>query len=138
MHKKLAPTQWLSLILVVVFGGLTIWLNDRSFLMLKKTILPWTMASAIGVMQLMGKNGLKLLLGGEVTLPDEVWRKISFAWMFFFFFLGAVNLAVAYPFTAEREAFWVQFSLWGYLPMTLVFSLAQAIYLVKHLPKDEE
>ena len=138
VHKKLAPTQWLSLVLVVVFGGLTIWLNDRSFIMLKKTILPWTMASAIGVMQLMGKNGLKLLLGGEVTLPDEVWRKISFAWMIFFFFLGAVNLAVAYPFTAEREAFWVQFSLWGYLPMTLVFSLAQAIYLVKHLPKDEE
>ena len=96
------------------------------------------MASAIGMMQLMGKNGLKLLLGGEVTLPDEVWRKISFAWMVFFFFLGAVNLAVAYPFTAEREAFWVQFSLWGYLPMTLVFSLAQAVYLVKHLPKDEE
>ena len=51
VHKKLAPTQWLSLILVVVFGGLTIWLNDRSFIMLKKTILPWTMASAIGVAQ---------------------------------------------------------------------------------------
>ena len=108
-HSKLEPTQWLSFILVVVFGGLTI-----------------------------AQNSLRLLLGKELTLPDHVWHKLGYAWIGFFLFLGALNLAIAYPFTAEREPVWMNFKLWGYLPISIAFSIAQGIYLVKHLPKESE
>ena len=128
-HRKLEPTQWLSFILVVVFGGLTIALNDRTFIMLKTTILPWLLAIIMVAMQLLGK---------ELTLPDHVWHKLGYAWIGFFLFLGALNLAIAYPFTAEREPVWMNFKLWGYLPISIAFSIAQGIYLVKHLPKESE
>ncbi|MFC2562598.1 MAG: inner membrane-spanning protein YciB, partial [Kingella oralis] len=137
-HRKLEPTQWLSFILVVVFGGLTIALNDRTFIMLKTTILPWLLAIIMVAMQLRGQNSLRLLLGKELTLPNHVWHKLGYAWIGFFLFLGALNLAIAYPFTAEREPVWMNFKLWGYLPISIAFSIAQGIYLVKHLPKESE
>ena len=137
-HRKLEPTQWLSFILVVVFGGLTIALNDRTFIMLKTTILPWLLAIIMLAMQLRGQNSLRLLLGKELTLPEQVWHKLGYAWIGFFLFLGALNLAIAHPFTAEREPVWMNFKLWGYLPISIAFSIAQGIYLVKHLPKESE
>ena len=135
--RKLEPMQWLSLILIVVFGGLTIILNDRTFIMLKTTILPWLMALARWVMQLRGKNGLRLLMGKELSLPEKIWNKLAYAWIFFFIFLGLLNLAIAYPFDASREAIWMQFKLWGYLPLILIFSVAQGFYVVQHLPKED-
>lgn len=135
-HKKLEPMQWLSLGLIVVFGGLTIALNDRTFIMLKTTILPWLMALAMLVGQLMGKNSLKMLLGKELTLPENIWQKLAISWMIFFFLLGLLNLFIAYPFTAEREEMWVNFKFYGYLPLVIIFSIAQGVYLMRHLPKE--
>lgn len=135
--KKLEPIQWFSLLTVVVMGGLTIWLNNRTFIMLKTTLLPWTMAGAMLVMQAMGKNGLRLLLK-ELTLPDAVWHKLAYAWIIFFLALGALNLVIAYPFTLEREAIWMNFKLWGYTPIIFLFSVAQGIYLYRHLPKETQ
>lgn len=135
-YKKLEPMQWLSLGLIVVFGGLTIALNDRTFIMLKTTILPWFIALAMLVAELLGKNGLKMLLSKEIELPEKVWQKLALSWMIFFFCLGLLNLFVAYPFTLEREAIWVNFKLYAYLPLIFIFSIAQGIYLMRHLPKD--
>lgn len=134
--KKLSEMQWVSLIVVVVFGGATIWLKDAIYIMLKTTVICWITALVILVTHLMGKNGLKLLLGQEFTLPENVWRNLTYAWIAFFFAMGLVNLAIAYPFTPEREAFWVQYKMYGYLPLTLIFSVAQGIYIVKNLPKE--
>ncbi|WII92465.1 septation protein A [Kingella negevensis] len=135
-EKKLEPMQWLSLVLIVVFGSLTIIFNDRTFIMLKTTILPWLMAIVMLAMQLRGKNGVKLLLKKEFTLPENVWNNLSYAWIIFFVFLGALNLFIAYPFTSEREQIWINFKLWGYMPISVLFSIAQGIYLYKHLPKE--
>ena len=134
--KNLNRCNGLGLVIIVVFGGLTIWLNDRTFIMLKTTLLPWTMAATMLVMQLLGKNGLRLLLSKELDLPDAVWHKLSYAWIIFFFLLGALNLAIAYPFTAEREATWINFKFYGYTPIILLFSIAQGVYLYRHLPKE--
>ncbi|XXQ68864.1 septation protein A [Neisseriaceae bacterium B1] len=135
-YKKMEPMQWLSLVLIVVFGGLTIFLKDRTFIMLKTTILPWLMAAVMLVSQLMGKNGLRLLLSKEIPLPEHVWNKLGYAWIIFFFLLGLLNLFIAYPFTAEREQVWMNFKMYGYLPIVLIFSLAQGVYLMRHLPKE--
>lgn len=135
-YKKMEPMQWVSLVLIVVFGGLTIFLKDRTFIMLKTTILPWMMAAVMLVSQWMGKNGLRLLLQKELTLPEKVWNKLGYAWIIFFFLLGLLNLAIAYPFTAEREPVWMNFKFYGYMPIIVVFSLAQGVYLMRHLPKE--
>lgn len=134
-YKKMEPMQWVSLILIVVFGGLTIFLKDRTFMMLKSTILPWLIAAVMLCAQLMGKNGLRLMLGKEIQLPEKVWNQVGYAWVIFFFLLGALNLFVAYPFTAEREAVWVNFKL-VYLVLTFAFAIAQGMYIFKHLPKE--
>ncbi len=135
--KKLNAMQWLSLVLIVVFGGLTIVLKDRTFFMLKTTILTWMMAAVMWVLQLRGQNGLQLLLGKEIDLPKPVWNKVAYAWIAFFVLLGLLNLGIAYPFTEEREAVWVNFKMYAYLPIVLVFSLAQGVYMVRHLPKEK-
>lgn len=129
--KKLSPIQWLSLIVIVGFGGATILLKDSLFIMLKTTVICWLSALAIWVSHLMGKNGLKMMLGQDFKLPENVWRNLTYAWIAFFFIMGVVNLAIAYPFTPEREAFWVQYKMYGYLPLTLIFSVAQGMYIVK-------
>ena len=135
-HKKLEPMQWLSLILITAFGGLTIILNDRTFIMLKTTILPWFMAMIMAIMQWRGKNSLRLLMSKEIALPDHIWNKLGYTWIIFFVFLGLLNLAIAYPFDQASEATWIQFKTWGYLPLIIIFSLAQGIYLMRHLPKE--
>ena len=137
-QRRLEPMQWLSLILVVGFGGLTIFLGDARFIMLKTTALTWTMAVLMLAMQLRGKNGLRLLLQKELFLPDEIWQRLGYAWIAFFAFSGALNLFVAYPFTPERQAAWASFKVFGYLPISIAFSVAQAIYIFKHLPKEKE
>lgn len=135
---KLEPMQWLSFALIVGFGGATILLRDGSFIMLKTTVLFWLMAMVIFISQIMGKNGLKLILSKELTLPDDVWRKLAYAWTVFFLFMGTLNLIIAYPFTPEREAFWVNFKFWGYMPLMLIFSLAQGYYIYRNLPQDKK
>ncbi len=82
-YKKLDTMQWVGLILIVVFGGATILLNDRMFFMLKTTILTWLSALVMLSSQLMGKNGLKLMLGQELQLPETVWNRLGWAWVVF-------------------------------------------------------
>lgn len=135
-YKKMEPMQWLSVVLIVVFGGLTILLKDGTFIMLKTTILTWLMATVMLVAQLMDKNGLQLLLQKELKLPEKVWNQLGYAWILFFFALGLLNLWVAYPFTPEREPIWMNFKMYAYLPLTIVFSVAQGVYLMRHLPKE--
>ena len=121
-HRRMSVMQWIGLITIVVFGGATILLNDRMFFMLKTTILTWLSALVMLASQLMGKT---------------VWNRLGWAWAALFVALGAVNLAVAYPFSAEREALWVNFKVYGYLPLTIAFAIGQGIYLSRHLPKEE-
>lgn len=135
-YKKLEPMQWVSFALIVVFGGLTIALNDRTFIMLKTTILSWFIAFALLIGQIMGKNILKMLIGKEIKLPENVWQKLSLAWIGFFLVLGLLNLFIAYPFTAEREAVWVNFKVYAYIPLTIAFSIAQGVYIMRYLPKE--
>lgn len=135
-YKKMEPMQWVSIVLVVVFGGLTILLKDRTFIMLKSSILPWLMAMIMLALQLTGKNGIRLLLKKELTLPEKIWNHLSYAWIVFFFALGFLNFVIAYPFTEEREQIWVNFKL-VYIVLTVIFSIMQGIYIMRYLPKEK-
>jgi intracellular septation protein len=132
--KKIDLMLWVSLGLVVVMGGLTIWLHSETFIKWKPTLLYWVMATAFALGPLLfGKNLLKLLLGEQLQLPEPVWQRLNGAWIAFFASMGALNLWVAYTFATDT---WVNFKLFGGIGLMLVFTVAQGLYLARHLPDE--
>lgn len=132
-YKKLQTMQWLSLVLIVIFGGATIVFKDAHFIMWKPSILFWLMATALLASHVLGKNVLQTTMGKEITLPDAVWRKLTFAWVLFLAMMGVLNLWVAYRFT---EAQWVNYKLFGSTGLLIVFVLAQTAYLSRFIPRE--
>ena len=132
-YKKLQTMQWVSLLLIVIFGGATIVFNDAHFIMWKPSILFWLLAAALLASQLLGKNALQATMGKEITLPDAVWRKLTFAWVLFLAMMGVLNLWVAYRFT---EAQWVNYKLFGSTGLLIAFVLVQTAYLSRFIPKE--
>jgi intracellular septation protein len=132
-YKKLQTMQWVSLLLIVIFGGATIVFKDAHFIMWKPSILFWLLAVALLASQLLGKNALQATMGKEITLPDAVWRKLTFAWILFLAMMGVLNLWVAYRFT---EAQWVNYKLFGSTGLLIAFMLVQIAYLSRFIPKE--
>ena len=132
-YKKLQTMQWVSLLLIVIFGGATIVFKDAHFIMWKPSILFWLLAAALLASQLLGKNALQATMGKEITLPDAVWRKLTFAWVLVLAMMGVLNLWVAYRFT---EAQWVNYKLFGSTGLLIAFVLVQTAYLSRFIPKE--
>ena len=129
--QKVDTMLWVSLGLVTVLGGATIYFHSESFIKWKPTVLYWVMGAALLIGQLVfRKNGIKSLMGAHMTLPEATWRVVNFSWVGFFTVMGFLNLWVAFTFDT---ATWVNFKLFGGLGLMLVFVLAQAVYLNKHL-----
>ena len=132
--RKIDTMLWISLGLVTVLGGATIYFHSESFIKWKPTVLYWVMGSALLLGQLVfKKNGIKSLMGSQMDLPDPVWRIVNFSWVGFFTVMGFLNLWVAFNFSTST---WVNFKLFGGLGLMLVFVLAQAVYLNKHIKLD--
>ena len=130
--KKVDLMLWISLALVVVLGGLTVWLHSETFIKWKPTGLYWAMGLSFLVSQtLLGKNLLKLMIGEQLQLPEPVWKRLGLAWVAFFAAMGVINLWVAYNFST---AAWVNFKLFGGIGLMLLFTLAQGVYINRHLP----
>jgi len=129
--KKVDTMLWVSLALVTVLGGATIYFHSENFIKWKPTVLYWVMGSALLVGQLVfKKNGIKSLMGAQMELPDAIWRAVNFSWIGFFAVMGVLNLWVAFTFSTDT---WVNFKLFGGLGLMVVFVLAQAVYLNKHI-----
>ncbi|MES2400954.1 MAG: septation protein A [Pseudomonadota bacterium] len=132
--KKIDTMLWISLALVTVLGGATIYFHSESFIKWKPTVLYWVMGAGLLIGQLIfRKNGIKSLMGTQMDLPDAIWRKVNLSWVGFFAAMGAINIWVAYNFST---AAWVNFKLFGGMGLMVVFVLAQAIYLNKHIKQD--
>ena len=133
-RRKVDTMLWVSLGLVVVLGGLTIWLRSETFIKWKPTLLYWVMAGAFGLGPLLfGKNLLRLMLGQQLVLPEAVWQRLNWAWVAFFSLMGALNLWVAYSFSTDT---WVNFKLFGGIGLMLAFTVAQGLYLARYLPDE--
>jgi intracellular septation protein len=138
--RKVDTMLWVSLALVTVLGGLTIWFHNETFIKWKPSVLYWTMGTALWLSPLLaGKNLLKVLLGAQMQLPDRVWHRLNFAWVAFFAGMGLLNLWVAYSFSTGT---WVNFKLFGGLGLMLAFTVAQGLYLSRYIedtpvPKPE-
>jgi intracellular septation protein len=134
--RKIDLMLWVSLALVVVMGGLTIWLHSETFIKWKPTLLYWVMAGALLIAWLgWRKNLIRALLGEQLTLPDSVWQRLNFAWASFFALMGALNLWVAYSFSTPT---WVNFKLFGIMGMLIAFAIAQGMYLSRYMSDQEQ
>jgi intracellular septation protein len=130
-HRKVDTMLWVSLVLVVVLGGLTIWFHNETFIKWKPSVLYWAMGTALWLSPLLaGKNLLKVMLGEQLQLPARVWHRLNFAWVAFFAGMGLLNLWVAYSFSTDT---WVNFKLFGGIGLMVVFTIAQGLYLSRHI-----
>jgi intracellular septation protein len=135
-HRKVENMHIVTLVLVVVLGGVTLLLNDEIFIKWKPTVVNWLFAIAFAASQFVGERSLiKRMLGGNVDLPDSIWTRLNFAWVVFFIAVGFVNLYVIYNYDT---ATWVNFKLFGMMGLTVLFVIAQAFYMVRHTTSDEE
>lgn len=132
--KKVDLMLWISLALVVVLGGLTVWLHSETFIKWKPTGLYWAMGLSFLISQFaFRRNLLKLMLGEQLQLPERVWTRLSLAWVGFFALMGVLNLWVAFNFSTGT---WVNFKLFGGIGLMLLFTLAQGLYISRHLPEE--
>ncbi len=134
-HRQVDAMLWLSLILIVAFGGATLFLQDETFIKWKPTVLYWLFALALGLAPvLFERNLIQMLMQKQISLPEAVWSRLNLGWTAFFVFLGAANLFVAFRYSTD---IWVDFKLFGTLGLMLVFVLGQSLYLARHLKVRE-
>lgn len=132
---KVEPMQWVSLGVIVLFGGATIVAHNDTFIKWKPTVLYWLMAGTLAAGQLFfRKNLLKTLMGSQMQLPDAAWRVTNWSWIAFFAVMGVLNLWVAFNFDTDT---WVNFKLFGGLGLMAVFGVGQALYLGRYMNADE-
>jgi intracellular septation protein len=135
-HGRVENVQWITLGLLVVFGGLTIALRDPTFIKWKPTIVNWLFALAfLGSGLFMERSILQRMMGHAIELPEAIWSRLNLAWVTFFVLSGVTNLYVAFNFSEE---IWVNFKLFGLMGLTILFVLAQGFYLVRHMPHPEK
>lgn len=132
--KKIDTMLWVSLGLVTLLGGATIYFHSESFIKWKPTVLYWVMGGALLIGQLVfNKNGIKSLMGAQMSLPDAIWQRVNLSWVGFFAMMGVLNLWVAFNFSTSA---WVNFKLFGGIGLMFAFVAVQAVYLNKHIKPD--
>ena len=134
-HGKVEAMQWVSLGVIVAFGGATLLAHSETFIKWKPTVLYWLMGGALLVGKwVFRRNLIKSLMGAQMALPEPAWNALNWAWSGFFAAMGLLNLWVAFNFDTDT---WVNFKLFGGLGLMLAFVLAQAVFLSRYV-KDTE
>lgn len=133
-HRKVDTMLWVSLAIITVFGGATLFFHNPTFIKWKPTALYWLFAIVLAISDLMlGRNLIRKMLEAQVRLPDAIWSRLNLAWATFFALMGVLNLYVAYTFTEEA---WVNFKLFGGMGLMLLFVIAQGFYLSRHITEE--
>ncbi|MEY8874891.1 MAG: septation protein A [Leptothrix sp. (in: b-proteobacteria)] len=132
--QKVDTMLWVSLGLITVLGGATIWFHNETFIKWKPSVLYWVMALAFLLSPIVaGKNLLRTMLGEQIELPAFAWQRLNIAWVLFFAGMGALNLWVAYTFSTST---WATFKAFGGMGLMLVFMLAQGFYMHRHMKPE--
>lgn len=134
IDRKLQTLHKVTLVLVLVFGVLTLVLQDERFIKWKPTVLYASMAIVLGAaLWIWKKNFLQLMLGSQLTLPTPVWGRLTVIWIGYFLFMAAINAYVAAYYSTEA---WVNFKLWGYA-FPVIFIVGQGLYISRYLKDDD-
>ena len=129
-YRHISPMLWFSGVMVLVLGGITLWLHDETFIKIKPTIYYTTVAALLLFGLYTGRNLLKAVLGTAYPgLSERGWQLLTRNWAVFFLVMALINEAVWRTTTTE---FWIGFKLWGFLPATFIFALANVPMLMRH------
>jgi intracellular septation protein len=135
IRGKFEKSHVITLILVTLFGGLTLILHDEVFIKWKPTVINWLFAGVFIGSRFIGKKTIiERMMGSNITLPSDIWTKLNIAWALFFAFLGTLNLYVAFSFDTDT---WVNFKLFGLMGLTFIFIIAQSFYLMPHFKERQ-
>ena len=126
--KPIKPMLWISLAVIVVFGSLTLWLQNELFIKWKPTFSSKTIFSKTN------RNFIQSLLGGQIVMQKRGWHIMQWAWIGFFFVTGIVNLLVAYTCSTDT---WVNFKLFGLMGMTFIFTIGVTLCLAKYMVEGQ-
>lgn len=133
-HRKVDTMLWVSLAIIVVFGGATLFFHNPTFIKWKPTALYWMFGVVLlGSAWLLQRNLIRKMLEAQIKLPEPIWNRLNLAWAGFFIAMGLLNLYVAYNFSEET---WVNFKMFGGMGLMLAFVLAQGLYLSRHMEEE--
>ena len=135
----------ITLVIILVMGGLTLFLKDDRFIKWKPTILYWIFSVIILGSQFIGKSTvMEKLMGKQITMPKSIWSKVNLSWGVFFLVVGILNVYVAFYYGGSemteqaRTDLWVNFKVFGLMALTLVFGVVQALMIAKHIAPEQE
>lgn len=137
-HRRFENMHLITLAMVAVLGGATIYFRNADFIKWKPTAVNWLFAIAFLASEFVGKKSLlKRMMDKNISLPEIVWSRLNYAWVVFFILMGVVNLYVAFNFSLDD---WVDFKTFGMLGLTFAFVILQAFYMARHVgePKVED
>mgnify|MGYP001030131522 CR=1 FL=1 len=135
LEKKIPYIPLVGAVLISIFGGLTIFFNNPIFIYLKPTVINILFATGLLIGKLMfNKNFLKLFFEGSLKLEDLGWNKLMYRWVFFFIFLAILNEIV---WRTQSEEVWINFKVWGILPLTFIFTAFQIPLIQKYKTNEE-
>jgi intracellular septation protein len=134
LTRKIAMVPLVSAIFVALFGALTLYLQSDLFIKVKVTLINALFGAVLLGGAAFGKSYLKLVMGEAMKLSDQAWRTLSIRWGVFFFLLAGLNEVVWRSFSTDA---WVNFKVFGLLPLTLIFAVANAPYMARHMTEDE-
>lgn len=134
-YQRYEKMHLISLAIIVVLGGATLFFHNPWFIKWKPTGIYWLSSLVFISSTYIGKKPLiQKMMDGNIVLPDRIWRRLNLAWGAFFIMMGSLNLYVAYNYSTD---IWVNFKLFGGAGFTLLFIFIQAIYLTRHIVDKE-
>lgn len=135
-HRKVEKLMWINFGAIMFFGGLTLLLQDKRFIMIKPTIVYWIISSAMLISHyFFRKNPIKLMMAAHFDAPEAVWTRWLVNWVIFFGALGILNLFVAHGFSTDV---WVKFKVFGTLTLTLLLAFIQTWMLMRYARQEEQ
>jgi intracellular septation protein len=135
-YKKVETMQWVTLGLILVMGGATIYLQNEQFIKWKLTIIEWLFGLAFIGSQFFGKKLLvERMMGASLELPAAIWKKLNLMWATFFISVGFLNIYVMQNFNTDD---WVSFKTFGVPGLMILFIILQMVFIYKYIPDTEE
>jgi intracellular septation protein len=137
LTRHLAVMPLITGVVVLVMGGLTLWLQDDIFIKIKPTIVNTFFGAVLLLGLLFGRSLLAYVFDAAFSLDAEGWRKLTLRWGLFFLFLAVLNEVV---WRTQTTDFWVAFKVWGIMPITMIFAMAQLPLMQRHMiemPDDD-
>lgn len=135
-HGKVDVMLWVSFAIIAVFGGATLLLHDETFIKWKPTVLYWMFSFILLVSNWwFNKNLLRALLHEKISMPLHAWNRLNLSWSLFFAVLGFINLYVAFNYSTDA---WVNFKLFGFTALMVVFVLVQSMWMAKYVDEKKE